>query len=72
MHETCEEVGLPTESEKDKWPTTTISFLDMELDTVGLEIHLTVKIYTRRMQDSLSPSSLASLSSEISAANLFC
>ena len=40
MHETCEEVGLPTEPEKDEGPATTISFLGIELDTVALEIRL--------------------------------
>ena len=40
MHETCEEVGLPTEPKKDEGPATTISFLGMELDTVALEIRL--------------------------------
>ena len=40
MHETCEEVGLPTEPKKDEGPATTISFLGMELDTVALEICL--------------------------------
>lgn len=40
MHEKCEEVGLPTEPEKDEGPATTISFLGIELDTVALEICL--------------------------------
>ena len=40
MHETCEEVGLPAEPEKDEGPATSISFLGIELDTVALEIRL--------------------------------
>ena len=40
MHETCEEVGLPAEPEKDEGPATMISILGMELDTEVLEIRL--------------------------------
>ena len=47
MRETCEEVGLPTEPEKDEGPATTISFLGLELDTVALETRLPEDKLTR-------------------------
>ena len=40
MRETCEEVGLLTEPEKDEGPATSVSFLGLELDTVAQEIRL--------------------------------
>ena len=40
MHKACEEMGLPTEPDKDEGPATTISFLGMELDSMALEIRL--------------------------------
>lgn len=40
MHDICEELGLPTEPEKDEGPATTIRFLGLELDTVTLEVRL--------------------------------
>ena len=40
MQETCDEVGMPTESEKDGGPSTTISFLGMELDSLAMVIRL--------------------------------
>lgn len=40
MHETCDEVGLPTEPDKDEGPATTISFLGLEVDSVALQLRL--------------------------------
>ena len=40
MYETCDELGLQAEPEKDEGPATIISFLGLELDTVALEIRL--------------------------------
>lgn len=40
MNDTCVEIGLPPEPEKDEGPATTIHFLGMELDTVALEVRL--------------------------------
>ena len=40
MHESCKEVGMPVEPEKDEGPDTTIIFLGLELDTVAGEVRL--------------------------------
>ena len=53
MHETSEEMGLPSEPEKDEGPATTISFLGMELDSLALEIRLP-KDKLDRMKSELS------------------
>ncbi len=40
LKQVCQEVGMPTEPEKDEGPTTTLTFLGMELDSQKLEIRL--------------------------------
>ena len=40
MHSACDRVGLPVEPEKDEGPTTTLSFIGIELDSIALEIRL--------------------------------
>ena len=40
MHETCRDVGLPVEHEKDEGPTTCLPFTDIELDNVAMELRL--------------------------------
>ena len=37
MHSACDRVGLPFEPEKDEGPTTTLSFIGIELDSIELE-----------------------------------
>lgn len=43
MHKVCESTVMPVEPEKDEGPTTTISFLGVELDSIAMEIWLTGK-----------------------------
>ena len=40
MHSLCEQLGLPVEPEKDEGPTTTLSFLGIELDSNAMEVRL--------------------------------
>jgi hypothetical protein len=40
MHIACERLGFPVEPEKDEGPSTTISFLGIELDSLALELRL--------------------------------
>jgi hypothetical protein len=40
MHGTCDEVGLPSDPDKDEGPSTTITFTGMEIDSVAMEIRL--------------------------------
>ena len=40
MEDTCRECGMPIEFDKSEGPTTTLTFLGIELNTVALEIHL--------------------------------
>ena len=40
MHEVCNETGTPVEQEKSEGPTTKITFLGMELDSLAMEIRL--------------------------------
>ena len=47
MHQTCEEVGLPTEPEKGEGPATVIPFLGLELDSAALEIRLPIEKLSR-------------------------
>ncbi len=43
MHEVCEKLGMPVEPDKDEGPATALSFLGLELDTVTLEVRLSVE-----------------------------
>ncbi len=43
MHEVCEKLGMPVELDKDEGPATALSFLGLELDTVTLEVRLSVE-----------------------------
>ena len=40
MHSACDRVGLPVKPEKDEGPTTILSFIGIELDSIALEIRL--------------------------------
>ena len=40
MEDTCRECGMPIEFDKSEGPTTALTFLGIELDTVALELHL--------------------------------
>lgn len=40
INETCEELGLPIDHDKDEGPTTAITFLGMELDAEAMEVCL--------------------------------
>lgn len=51
MHSNCEEVGLPSEPEKDVGPATTLTFLGMEIDSIALEIRLLAEKLSRLQKD---------------------
>lgn len=53
MHETCARVGLPVKPENDEDPTTTISFVGIELDSVAMEIRLPQE-KLKRLEEELS------------------
>ena len=40
MHQSCKDIGLPTEPEKDVGPTTLITFTGIEIDSVAMELRL--------------------------------
>ena len=40
MEDTCRECGMPIEVDKSEGPTTALTFLGIELDTVALELRL--------------------------------
>ena len=40
MHQTCQEAGLPLEPSKTQGPCPILTFLGIELDTIGMEMRL--------------------------------
>ena len=40
MHDTCSELGLPTDPEKDEGPSSSLAFTGIEIDTVAMELRL--------------------------------
>ena len=40
MHKVCDEIGLPTEPEKNEGPSTSLAFTGIEIDSVAMELRL--------------------------------
>ena len=50
MHEVCNETGTPVEQEKSEDPSTKITFLGMELDSLAMKIRLPTQKLTNLKQ----------------------
>lgn len=51
MHAACVQMGLPVEPDKNKGPTTALTFLGIELDSVAMEMRLPPEKLTRLQEE---------------------